>query len=37
VVNIDRRLIGLGKPGPVTRRLAKAFHLFASSTGTPIV
>jgi branched-chain amino acid aminotransferase len=37
VVKIDRRSIGSGKPGPVTRRLAKAFHLFASSTGTPIV
>jgi branched-chain amino acid aminotransferase len=37
VVNIDRRSIGSGKPGPVTRSLAKTFHLFASSTGTPIV
>jgi branched-chain amino acid aminotransferase len=37
VVNIDRRSIGSGKPGPVTRRLASAFHRFASSTGTAIV
>ena len=37
VVNIDRRSIGSGQPGPVTRRLAKAFHRLASSTGTPIV
>lgn len=36
VVNIDRRSIGSGHPGPVTRRLAKVFHRFASSTGTPI-
>jgi branched-chain amino acid aminotransferase len=37
VVNIDRRSIGTGKPGPTTRRLAAAFHRFASSTGAPIV
>ena len=37
VVNIDRRSIGSGTPGPVTRRLAKVFHRFASSNGTPIV
>lgn len=36
VVNVDRRSIGSGKPGAMTRRLAKAFHLFAASTGTPI-
>ena len=37
VVNIDRRSIGAGKPGPVTRQLAKTFNRFASSNGTPIV
>lgn len=37
VVNIDRRSIGSGKPGDVTRGLARKFHAFASSTGTPIV
>ncbi len=36
VVNIDRRSIGTGRPGAVTRQLAKAFHHFACSTGTPI-
>ncbi len=37
VVNIDRRSIGAGVPGLVTRRLAAAFRRFAGSTGTPIV
>jgi branched-chain amino acid aminotransferase len=36
VVNIDRRRIGDGKPGAVTRDLAGRFHRFASSVGTPI-
>ena len=36
VVNMDRRPIGDGRPGPVTRRLAAAFRKFARSSGTPI-
>jgi len=36
VVRIDHRTIGSGKPGPVTGRLARAFHRFASRHGTPI-
>jgi branched-chain amino acid aminotransferase len=36
VTTIDRRRIGDGKPGPVTRRLCDAFHAFARRTGTPI-
>ena len=36
VVNMDRRIIGTGKPGPVTRELAKHFHAFAQIYGTPI-
>ncbi len=36
VVNIDRRIIGKGKPGPVTRKLEQRFHAFAEATGTPI-
>ena len=35
-VNVDRRPIGNGKPGPVTRNLAKLFHEFAMKTGVPI-
>jgi len=36
VVDIDRRVIGDGRPGPVTRRLGQAFAAFARGTGTPI-
>ncbi len=36
VGEIDRRLIGDGKPGPVTRALAETFHKFACESGTPI-
>ena len=36
VVKMDRRSIGTGKPGPVTRQLARLFHRFAASSGTPI-
>lgn len=36
VVNIDRRRIGDGKPGPATRKLATLFHDFAARTGVPI-
>jgi branched-chain amino acid aminotransferase len=37
VVNADRRVIGTGNPGPVTRDLEARFHKYASRTGTPIV
>lgn len=36
VVNIDRRVIGHGKPGPVTKDLAARFHAFAQTHGVPI-
>jgi len=36
VVKIDRRSIGSGKPGAVTRQLARTYHQYASSHGTPI-
>jgi branched-chain amino acid aminotransferase len=36
VVDVDKRKIGNGKPGAVTRRLEKRFRALASSTGTPI-
>lgn len=36
VIDIDRRKIGQGKPGPVTRELASDFKKLAMSTGTPI-
>lgn len=36
VVELDRRKIGTGEPGPVTRKLLNAFHDLAMSTGVPI-
>lgn len=36
VVNVDRRPIGAGRPGPLTRQLAGAFSRFARRVGTPI-
>ena len=37
VVNVDRRVIGAGKPGPKTLQLLKAFAEETKNTGTPIV
>lgn len=36
VVSLDRRVIGDGKPGPLTQKLRQAFHELANSTGTPV-
>jgi len=36
VGEIDRRRIGAGKPGPVTRELGRAYHALACESGTPI-
>ncbi|HMP89082.1 MAG TPA: branched-chain-amino-acid transaminase [Kiritimatiellia bacterium] len=36
VVNVDRRVIGSGKPGPKTLELLKAFAVETKNTGTPI-
>jgi len=36
VVQVDGRIIGTGKPGPVTRELVKAYHTLTNSTGEPI-
>lgn len=35
-VQLDRRIIGDGKPGPVTRRLVEKFKALVNSTGTPV-
>ncbi|MDZ4288780.1 MAG: aminotransferase class IV, partial [Prosthecobacter sp.] len=35
-VQYDRRPIGDGKPGPLTRKLVERFHALANSTGTPV-
>lgn len=36
IVEIDRRKIGAGVPGPVTKELISRFHAYARSTGTPV-
>lgn len=36
VVNVDRRVIGAGKPGPHTLELLKAFAVETKNTGVPI-
>jgi len=35
-VVLDRRVIGTGKPGPLTKQLVEKFHALANSTGTPV-
>lgn len=35
-VQIDRRVIGSGKPGPVTARVVEAFHELVKREGTPV-
>lgn len=35
-VDYDRRQIGDGTPGPVTRRLIEHFHALVKTTGTPV-
>lgn len=36
VVKVDRRIIGEGVPGPITRQLSKAFGMFAKAQGREI-
>lgn len=36
VVKIDGRVIGMGKPGPVTRDLVARYHALTNSSGEPI-
>ena len=35
-VTVDDRVIGDGKPGPVTRHIIQGFHRLTQNTGTPI-
>jgi branched-chain amino acid aminotransferase len=37
VVDVDKRDIGDGKPGAITKKLAELYHTAAKSEGTPIV
>jgi branched-chain amino acid aminotransferase len=36
VVKIDARVIGDGKPGPLTRRLVTDYHALTKVSGEPI-
>ncbi len=36
VIDVDQRLIGSGKPGPITRRLIKLFRELTRREGTPL-
>ena len=36
VVKIDGRIIGAGKPGPITRKLVAAYHALTKVSGEPI-
>lgn len=36
VVEVDKRSIGAGVPGPVTLEITARFHEYAQSTGTPV-
>jgi len=36
VTKVDGRVIGTGKPGPVTRKLVEKYHALTNSTGEPI-
>ena len=35
-VKLDQRVIGDGKPGPITKRIVAKFREIAHSTGTPV-
>ena len=36
VTRVDGRIVGSGKPGPITRKLMGAFSEMTKTTGTPI-
>jgi branched-chain amino acid aminotransferase len=36
VVSIDGRVIGTGKPGPITQRLVAQYHALTKVSGEPI-
>ena len=36
VVEVDRRKIGTGVPGPITKEIIERFHEYARTTGTPV-
>ena len=36
VVEVDKRAIGAGVPGPVTKEIIARFHEYAQNSGTPV-
>jgi len=36
IVEVDKRTIGAGRPGPVTKEITARFHEYAMHTGTPV-
>jgi branched-chain amino acid aminotransferase len=36
VVDLDKRVIGSGKPGPITKKLARIYREFAGTNGVPV-
>ena len=36
VIELDKRTIGNGKPGPITKKLIEAYRDFVNSNGTPV-
>jgi branched-chain amino acid aminotransferase len=36
VVEVDKRIIGAGVPGPVTKEITARFHEYAQNSGTPV-
>ena len=37
ITTVDERLIGEGKPGPITTDLMAKFHAYAQTNGTPVI
>ena len=36
IVKIDGRVIGTGKPGPITKKLVREYHSLTKVSGEPI-
>jgi len=36
VIELDKRTISDGKPGPITKKLIEAYHQFVNTNGTPV-
>jgi len=36
VIELDKRTIGDGKPGPITKKLIEAYRQFVNNNGVPV-